>query len=101
MRRTYLEIVLEHVGKSQAQASRRLGWSTGRVGYLCSPECKGFPFGELWYLKTALNLSDTEQIHILDEYFRQFATGTGSGNSAGNGTVGETRNVSGIRHDRI
>lgn len=72
MRKTYLEIVLEHIGISQAQLARLLGWSPQRVGYLCSPECKSFPFEELWFLKETLNLSDGEQVQICNEYFRQY-----------------------------
>lgn len=80
MKKTYLQVVLDHTNRTQAQASRRLGWSTGRVGYLCSPECAGFPFKSLWHLKAALNISDAEQMLILNRYFTQFDNKNGRGN---------------------
>lgn len=72
MRETFVEIVIRHVGITQAQLSRKLGWTPQRVGNLCSPECKGFPFKEIWHLKKSLSLTDDEWMQLMREYFSQY-----------------------------
>lgn len=73
MHKTFVEIVISHVGGTQAQLARKLGWTPQRIGNLCSPECRGFPFRELWHLKEALNLSDAEWLLIERRYFKQYS----------------------------
>lgn len=80
MKKTYLGIVLKHVGITQAELARRVGWTPARVNYLVSPDCVGFPFSELWRIKGALRLSDRDQVAILNEYFAQYGNDGRSGN---------------------
>lgn len=82
MHRTYLEVLLEHVGITKAQLGRRLGWTPQRINYLTGESCRGFPFDELWYVKNCLNLTDKEQLLILDEYFKQYRGNRGKDNVA-------------------
>ena len=70
MRQTFLQLMLSGTKVTQAELARRLGWTPQRVGYLVSSQCLGFPFEELWKVKTALNLTDSTMLRLLNDYFR-------------------------------
>jgi transcriptional regulator with XRE-family HTH domain len=72
MNQTFLQILLRMEEMTQVEFARLMGWTPQRVWYLVSGKCKSFPFEELDHVRQHLNLSDTNFIKALDEYFGQF-----------------------------